>query len=177
LDPSVAPPKLRRSLLDLGPRARLAFAVVYVCAMTAVVATAPFRLDRVFGFQMFNQASKIEIRLARKVRGVRDLVPVVDGEWQARDRRGKLRTFRWEDRVRDSVLHVLDRPVHARYGVEGQLFRLKYALADVLDHIPRDAETTGFVASVSAWKNGRAAKVVRVKADRRASEPARRNRP
>lgn len=157
----------RRSLLDLGPSARVTFAVLYVAVMAWVIGGAQLRPDHVFGFQMFNQSSKIDIRLLRRVRAGRSLVPVVDGIWQARDRRGEVHTFRWEERVKDPVLRVLERPVHARYGLEGQLYRLERALADVLAHIPEDAETTGLVASVTTLKNGRNPRIVRLEAKRR----------
>ena len=157
----------RRSLLDLGPSARVTFAVLYVSTMAWIIGSAQVRPDHVFGFQMFNQSSKIEIRLARRVRGKRAPIPMEDGVWQARDRRGELHVFRWEDRVKDPVLGVLGHPVHAKYGLEGQLFRLERALADVLAHIPQDAETVGLVASVTTLKNGRNQQVVRLEAQRR----------
>lgn len=162
-----APPRPRRSLLDLGPRARVVFALVYVFVMAVVIVGAQFRPDHVFGFQMFNQASNIETHLFRRVRGKRKPVPVVDGTWQARDRRGTLRTFRWNDRIKDPVLGVLDRRVHARYGLEGQLFRVPDALEDVLAHLRNDAETTGLLAEVWASKNGREPELVRFEANRR----------
>jgi hypothetical protein len=160
-------PRPRRSLLELGPRARVAFAALYVAVMATVIVSAQFRPDHVFGFQMFNQSSKLEIHLSRKVRGRKKPVPVVDGAWEARDRRGTRRTFRWDDRVKDDVLRVLERRVHARYGLEGQLFRLQLALEDVLAHIPDDTETTGLVASVATLKNGRSPGVVQLEARRR----------
>ena len=161
------PVRTRRSLLELGPRSRVAFATLYVAVMAWVIGSAQIRPDHVFGFQMFNQSSKIDIRLARRVRGTRALVPLEDGTWEARDRKGKLRAFSWGDRVKDPVLGVLTKPVHARYGLEGQLYRLQYALRDVLAHIPDDAETTGLVASVTTRKNGRDPKIVRLEAKRR----------
>jgi len=161
------PSRPRRSLLDLGPRARIAFAVLYVAVMATVIVSAQFRPDHVFGFQMFNQASSIETHLFRRVRGKRKPVRVVDGTWQARDRRGALTTFRWNDRVKDPVLGVLDRPIHARYGLEGQLFRVGDALDYVLAHLRNDTETTGLVAEVWASKNGRAPELVRFEANRR----------
>ncbi|HEV8550608.1 MAG TPA: hypothetical protein VGQ57_16295 [Polyangiaceae bacterium] len=167
MNSSGAPARTRGSLLDLGPRARVVFAALYVAVMSAVIASAQFRPDHVFGFQMFNQSSKIDIALARRVRGVRRLLPVEDGAWQARDRAGAWHAFRWQDRVRDPVLSVLGTPVHARYGLEGQLYRLQFALSDVLAHIPDDAETTGLVASVTTRKNGRRARVVELSAERR----------
>ena len=156
----------RRSLLDLGPRTRVAFAALYVAVMAAVIVSAQFRPDHVFGFQMFNQSSKIEIHLARKVRGKKKPVPVVDGVWEARDRHGAVHAFSWHDRVKDDVLGVLERRIHARYGLEGQLFRLQLALEDVASHIPDDAETTALLASVDTIKNGRPAGVVKFEARR-----------
>jgi hypothetical protein len=168
MNPSGAPAdRARRSLLELGPRSRIVFGALYVVVMGTVIAGAQVRPDHVFGFQMFNQSSKVDIRLARRVRGVRTLVPLEDGAWQARDRAGAWHAFRWQDRVRDPVLSVLGTPVHARYGLEGQLYRLEFALADVLAHIPDDAETTALVASVTTTKNGRRPRVVRLSAERR----------
>lgn len=141
--------------------------MLYTAVMATVIVSAQFRPDHVFGFQMFNQSSKIEIHLARKVRGKKRPVPVVDGAWEARDRRGTVRTFRWEDRVKDDVLGALERRVHARYGLEGQLFRLQLALEDVLAHIPDDAETTALLASVDTIKNGRPGGRVNFEARRR----------
>ena len=161
------PVRARRSLLDLGPRARVVFAVAYVGLMAWVIGSAQWRPDHVFGFQMFNQSSKIDIRLARRVRGRRAPVPIVNGSWEARDASGVVHTFRWEDRVKDPVLRVLEKPVHAKYGLDGQLFRLEQALADVLAHIPDDTETVGLVASVGTLKNGRDPAVVRLEAERR----------
>lgn len=159
--------RARRSLLDLGPRARVAFALAYVTVMGWVIGSAQGRPDHVFGFQMFNQSSKIDIRLFRRVRGRRAPVPIVNGTWEARDATGAVHAFRWGDRVKDPVLRVLDKPVHAKYGLEGQLFRLERALEDVLAHLPDDAETTGLIASVGTLKNGRFPTKVRLEAERR----------
>ncbi len=159
-----APP--RRSLLDLGPRARVVFAVLYVGAMASVIVSAQYRPDHVFGFQMLNESSTLEIHLAREVRRRRDEVPVVAGQWQARDRNGKLGTFRWDDRVKDSVLEVLDAPVHAKYGLSGPLFHLQLALEDVLNPMPEDSETTGLIAHVTTVLNCRAPAMVRLHSKR-----------
>jgi hypothetical protein len=167
VSPVEVPVRARRSLLDLGPRARVVFALAYVGVMAWVIGSAQWRPDHVFGFQMFNQSSKIDIRLFRRVRGRRAPVPIVNGTWQARDATGAVHDFRWDDRVKDPVLRVLEKPVHAKYGLDGQLFRLEHALADVLAHIPDDAETTGLVVSVGTLKNGRFPTTVRLEAERR----------
>jgi hypothetical protein len=94
-------------------------------------------------------------------------VKVVDGSWQARDRRGKLRTFSYHDRIRDRTLGRLEQFVHASYGLDGQLFRLQLALEDVLAHTREDRETRALVAVVDTIKNGRPGPQVRLTAVRR----------
>lgn len=112
--------------------------------------------DHVLGFQMFNETSQLTIHLFREVDGKRKpvLVPVPDGHWQALDSNGKLHEFSWQARVRYSPLHVLEKSVHARYGLEGQLFHLQTALNDVVRHIPDDADTRALVAKVDTSRNG-----------------------
>jgi hypothetical protein len=57
--------------------------------------------------------------------------------------------------------------VHAAYGLDAQLFRLKLALEDVLSHTRDDRETRALVAVVDTVKNGRPGPQVRVTAVRR----------
>jgi len=142
---------------------------VYLVALAAVILAARQNPDHVFGFQMFNESSRLRIELFRRVRGAPngELVKVVDGTWQARDRRGKLRTFSYHDRIRDRTLGKLDQSVHASYGLDGQLFRLKLALEDVLSHTRDDRETKALVAVVETVKNVRPGPQVRVTAVRR----------
>jgi hypothetical protein len=144
-------------VLDLSPKMRTAFAVAYLAGQGMLVVTAYLRPDRIFGFQMFNESSTIDVRLARRVRradGRLVLVPLVDGSWQARDASGSPHTFRWTDRVTDPILSRTGRPVHASYGVETQLFRLQAALDDVARHTAGDEETLAFVADVDVDRNG-----------------------
>src|SRR4051794_25180758 len=106
---------MRTSWLDLGPRARLIFFTAFVSLQLGVVLSTPWRYDRVFGIQMFNASSTISIALFRRVQGAdggKRLVRVERGSWQARDASGAIRTFRWQDRIRDRVLGALDRTVH-----------------------------------------------------------------
>lgn len=142
---------------------------MYVVAIAVVIVLAQQNPDHVFGFQMFNESSRLRIELFRRVRGApsRELVKVVDGSWQARDRRGKLRSFSYHDRIRDRTLARLEQSVHASYGLDGQLFRLKLALEDVLAHTRDDRETKSLVAVVETVKNGRPGPTVRVTAVRR----------
>jgi len=156
----------RRSLLDLGPRARGAFALLYVGVMVSVVVSAQFRPDHVFGFQMFNESSTVNIHLYRRVRGRREPEPLPDGAFRDRDGR-QVRWFRWHDRVHDPVLGHLDVPQHAKYGLAGQLFRLQLALDDFVARLPPEAATVGLVARVETLKNGRDPGIVRLRAVRR----------
>ena len=94
----------------------------------------------------------MEIHLSREVGGVE--VPVPRGEWTARDRAGQIRSWSWNDRVRDGVLGRVDVRVFASYGVDAQLFHLQRALDDVADHIADDTQTKRLVATVEYWKNG-----------------------
>jgi hypothetical protein len=140
-----------------------------VSALAFVIVSAQQNPDHVFGFQMFNESSRLRIQLFRRLRGAAraELIPVVDGAWEARDRFGQVRTFRYQDRVRDRVLGNLDVPVHASYGLDAQLFRLKYALEDVIEHTRDDTETKALVAVVDTVKNGRPGPRVRLTAVRR----------
>lgn len=142
--------------------ARKSAIVLYLAAQTAVLAYGLYMPDHVFGFQMFNETSRIKIHLLRQVRGQREPVPVVDAAWEALDRNGEIRTFRWADRVRYRPLARLDTYVGASYGVDAQLYRLERAMEDVLAHIPDDTETTGLVARVEARRNGRKAELVQI---------------
>jgi hypothetical protein len=149
---------MRTSWLDLGPRARLILFTAFVSLQLGLVLSTPWRYDRVFGIQMFNASSTISIALFRRVQGddgVERLVHMEQGLWQARDASGAIHTFRWQDRVRDRVLGALDRTVHAKDGVDAQLFHLQLALEDVAAHLPQDADTRALVARVQASDNGR----------------------
>jgi len=161
-----APAPNRRSLLDLGRRGRLAFAVLYVVVMLVVVIGAQHRPDHVFGFQMFNETSTLTIRLYRRVHGSKRNDALPDGTFRTRAPDGSWREIRWNDRVHDPVLGKLERPVHAKYGLAGQLFRLQLALDDFVAHLADDRETEAIIAVVQTLKNGRSPAVVRLKAVR-----------
>jgi len=140
-------------VLELGPRARVAFAAVWLAGQVTLIVTAGRRPDHIFGFRMFPEASTMQVHLAR-VTATGEL-PAPGGEWSARDASGQLRHFAWRDRVRDPVLGSLDARVFASYGADTQLARLERALDDVADHTPEDAETRRLVAHVTIWRNGR----------------------
>lgn len=112
--------------------------------------------DHAFGFQMFNESSRLTIYLKREVRTKRgrSLVPVQNGHWQAPGPGGAQRDYVWQDRVNDVVLRRLDVSVHASYGLDAQLFRLQAALDDMVRHIPDDTRTLALVADVETLRNG-----------------------
>jgi hypothetical protein len=159
---------MARSLLDLPFKARGAFFFAYLAAQIAVLVHAQHSPDFVFGFQMFNASSDMNISLFRQVRrkGHTRLVPIRAGEWQAKDAQGETHSFRWQDRVHDGVLGTLGSYIHASYGLEAQLFRLQFALRDVAAHIPADHETEALIAVVDTVKNGREYRRVRLEAAR-----------
>ena len=140
-------------MLDLGPRARVAFAAVWLAGQATLVVTASRRPDGIFGFRMFPEASTMQVRLARVTATGEVATP--GGEWSARDASVQVRHFSWRDRVRDPVLSSLDTRVFASYGADTQLAHLGRALDDVADHLPEDAETERLVAHVTVWRNGR----------------------
>jgi len=155
---------MQASFLDLGPRARAVFAAAYVALLLVAITHGQTAPDHVFGFQMFNESSKLRITLFREVNtpSGRRLVPVVDGAWRARDETNRVRTFRWNDRVRTGPIRRLDRFVHASYGLDAQLFRLERALLDVAQHTSGDRETRALVAVVDTLKNGRDPRTLRI---------------
>jgi hypothetical protein len=139
---------------------RSAFAAAWVSAQAALVLTAPWRADHIFGFRMFPEASTLEIHLSRVVGG--RVVATPQGEWSAVNRAGDRLHFSWHDRVRDPTLGALDVRVFASYGVDAQLARLARALDDVAAHTPEDAETERLRADVLVARNGRAPEPVRL---------------
>src|SRR6188768_2178554 len=147
-----------RSLLDLSPRLRPALFCAYLATQLAVLIGAQKSPDRVFGFQMFNASSKLKISLFRKVqrRGHSRLVAIrADGTWESKDRSGTRHSYRWQDRVHYGPLSTLGQFVHASYGLDAQLFRLQFALRDVVQHLPADDETLALIAEVDTLENGR----------------------
>ena len=144
-------------MLDLGPRARVAFALCFFAAELALIVSAPLRVDRVFGFEMFNASSDIEIQLARKLRDrggrlIEHSLP--NGEWTATDAQGRPHVFRCRELVRATRLTRIGVKTHAKDGVNAQLYHLQRALDHVAAHIPDDAQTVALVARVHAVHNG-----------------------
>jgi hypothetical protein len=159
---------MQGSLLELGPRARAVFVVLYVLALCSVVAFGQVTPDHVFGFQMFNESSSLRIELWREVRDARGtrLMPTRDGVWRARDARGNPHVVRWNERVRRGPIARIGERVHASYGLDAQLFRLQHALDDRVLHLDQDRETRALVAVVDATRNGRELPRMRLRAER-----------
>lgn len=146
-----------RSLLDLGPRARVLFVAGFLGLQVCAIAWGQRAPDHVLGFQMFNESSRMKIDLFREVerKGKVSLVPVPDGTWSAPDSRGEAHEFVWQHRIKHYTLRELGRERHANYGLDAQLFRLQGALDDMVRNIPEDARTKALVAVVEARRNGR----------------------
>jgi hypothetical protein len=141
-------------LLDLGPRARIALCAVFFGAEAILIATAPMRSDRSYGFRMFPESSTITLHVSRRM-GDGSLVPIEKGKWEAHDCRGEGHAFVWGKMVRSPAPWRLDAVVGAPYGVESEVHRARDALRWVADHTPDDCETRALVASIDARKNGR----------------------
>ncbi len=157
-------------VIDLGPRARVAFAAAWIAGQGSLVLSAARRPDHLFGFRMFPEASTIEIRLSRETDA--GVVDAPRGEWSAHDPSGQLRHFSWRDRVRDPILASVDTRVFASYGVDTQLARLQRALDDMADHVPEDGETLRLRADVAVRKNGREPAIVSLVSQARRTGPA-----
>jgi hypothetical protein len=160
----------RESVLDSKPRAGLAVLALFFGLELVGIAWGQLAPDHVLGFQMFNESSRLTIRLLREVPGKgrnqtrRKLVPVRDGSWTAPDASGNPRVYRWTDRVTYWPLSALGREVPAKYGQRAQLFRLQAALEDVVRNIPHDTQTLALIAEVQTTRNGGAPEVVRLRA-------------
>ena len=148
-------------MLDLAPRFRIVFAAGWLALQGALVLTADLRDDYAFGFRMFPESTTVAVHLSRVLRDGR-VVPVENGRWLARGSDGSSHEVRWGDRVKDPVLLLLDRTIHAGYGAAAQLARVQAALDDVAMHTPLDDETASLVADVVVVQNGGAPQHVRL---------------
>ncbi len=150
--------------VELGPRARVGFAAIWLAAQASLVLTAGSRADAAFGFRMFSESSTLSVVLSRRIASPTGhgtiVVPVDDGVWLARDPVGALHRFRWRDRIKEPGLAIFDATFHASYGAAAQLARLQAALDDVASHVTEDAETRSLALDVTVRKNGREPTVV-----------------
>lgn len=147
-------------MLETSRTARGLFVGAWLAIQIALVVTSANRSAHMGGFRMFPETSTLRYSLFREVDG--RLVPVPDGEWNAKDGDGVLRHFSWKDRVRRRELCAFDAELVASYGVETQSRRLAAALDDVFLASSGDTETTKLVLVVDARKNGRALPTTRL---------------
>jgi hypothetical protein len=154
----------------LTPRGRAAFAIVFFGLELAGIAYGQRTPDHAFGFQMFNESSRLTIHLFREVerRRKRVRVPLPNGHWHAPDASGQQHRHAWQDRVRASAspLDTLEQSMHAPYGLSAQLFHLQAALDDAVRHLATDAQTKALIARVETVKNGKPGPWVELRADK-----------
>jgi hypothetical protein len=141
-------------MLDLGPRGRTLVLAVFFGGEALLIATAPLRTDRSYGFRMFPEASSITLHVQRRL-GSGELVDLTDGRWTAKDCQGSEHPFVWSKMVLSPAPARFDRSVSAPYGTENEVQRAADALRWVSDHTPTDCETRAFVVRVEQRKNGR----------------------
>lgn len=150
----------------LAWRARFLVCAVWIGGQAALILTGSRRADGAFAFRMFPESSTIDVTLYRDVvaqsgHGTEEVI-AENGTWLARDSKGVLHRFRWDDRVKDGNLFPHQRPVHASYGARAQLERLALALDDVSAHIEQDDDTARLVAVVVVRRVGGAPERVRI---------------
>lgn len=147
---------------------RVAFALAFFGLELYGIVHAQRAPDRAYGFQMFNESSRVTMRLYREVerKKRRVLVPLPDGRWRAPDAQGTPHEYSWYDRMLAPRLFQLGTSMHTRYGLEAQLFRAQAALDDLVRHIPNDTQTRALVLEIEPIKNGTPAPSVRLRAER-----------
>jgi hypothetical protein len=145
-------PNLRAAKIRLHELMVVVLGMVWIIGQAALITTGARRPDGAFAFRMFPESSTIDFALERDVGD--KVIHVKDGAWLARDSKGVLHRFRWDDRVTEPGLYPYGQPIHASYGAAAQLDRLAHALDDVASHIDEDAETARLIASVTVRKNG-----------------------
>jgi|SRR4051812_14787588 hypothetical protein len=153
-------------VLDLGPRARRWLCGLLFGGEGILVATAPLRSDRSYGFRMFQEWSSVTVHLSRRLRDGR-VVPVEStGRWQARDCRGQPHRFGWAKMVHAPAPHRLDVPGNAPYGIEDQVRRTAAAMRWVAAHTGDDCETAALIAHLAARQNLRRRPPIRLEVAR-----------
>jgi len=152
-------------VIELGPKARLVFAALYVAAQATLIGTAGHRPDGAFGFRMFPESSTLNAQLFRST-DTQAKIPVVQGEWTALDSMGTPKRIRWSDRVKRPELRIFGETISAAYGADAQVARFRAALADVAAHTPEDSETRTLSLELTLRKNGGAPYVVTLTAPR-----------
>lgn len=139
----------RRSIFDLGPRARVAFAVAWLAAQGVLIATADLRPEHAFGFRMFSESTTDVLHLWRRTFDG-DLVSCDNGAWWTRSSRGARLYLSMRDYIDAPELSFYDIRMPASYGRAAELARLKAALDYVIGRLGDDDRTTAqFVVDVT----------------------------
>jgi len=124
--------------------------VAAVVALQLAFVVAAYSSDhKVFGFQMFPEASTWSAEVVRVTADGRRIP--VERPWAG---------YRWEELVRGSgSLQYPAARHHADAGLDNQLAFLRSALDWVADNTPRDRETRYLEATVTSWHNDDPARV------------------
>lgn len=142
------PVAARSCFFDLGPRARVAFAVAWLVAQAALIASAERRPEHAFAFRMFSESTTVVLHLQRRtVDG--DVVPCEGGGWWTRTSRGARVQLSMRDFIDAPELSFYDVRMPAAYGRAAELARLGRALDYVIGRLGDDDRTTlAFVVDV-----------------------------
>ncbi len=139
----------RRSIFDLGPRARVAFVALWLGAQAALIATADLRPEHAFGFRMFSESTTEVLHLSRRTFDG-DLVSCDNGAWWTRTSRGARVYLSMRDYIDAPELSFYDIRMPASYGRAAELARLQAALDYVIGRLGDDDRTTAqFVVDVA----------------------------
>jgi hypothetical protein len=124
--------------------------VAAVVALQLAFVVAAYSSDhKVFGFQMFPEASTWSAEVVRVTADGRRIP--VERPWAG---------YRWDELVRGSgSLQYPAARHHADAGLDNQLAFLRSALDWVADNTPRDRETRYLEATVTSWHNDDPARV------------------
>jgi len=157
----------RASLFDLGPRARVAFAALWLAAQAVLIATAGLRPEHAFGFRMFSESTTDVLHLSRRTFDG-ELVPCEQGGWWTRDRNGARIYHSMRDYIDAPELSFYDVRMPASYGRAAELARMQAALDYVIAHLGDDDRTTAqFVVDVALRSGAGAESQVHLESRRR----------
>ncbi|HEX8953072.1 MAG TPA: hypothetical protein VF945_14555 [Polyangia bacterium] len=152
----------RRSIFDLGPRARVAFVAAWLAAQAALIATADRRPEHSFGFRMFSESTTDVLHLWRRTFDG-ELVSCDSGAWWTRTSRGARLRLSMRDYIDAPELSFYDVRMPASYGRAAELARLRSALDYVIGRLGDDDRTTAqFVVDVALRSGAGAESSVRV---------------
>jgi hypothetical protein len=127
----------------------VAIFLAVVVLQLALIARAYSSDHKVFGFQMFPEASTWQAAVVRVTRDGRR-VPV-ERPWSG---------YSWNSLVGQGGLQNPSVRHHADAGLSNQLAFLRSSLNWVADHTPRDHETSHLEARVTSWHNDDPPRVV-----------------